>query len=332
MNTELATIMGNEGRVIEWANKVKYNAELSGEDKDISSVIDVWAKEIGKTGNDKDHMLAEMVTKTITKDTVAAPSQLIAALFDEESIGEFDDHRSEVIPENTMVPYKAIVGGNVDASYIEAKVIKPSWTNLQVETYIPMQDLRRGGYKTVANYLTYINEALEAKKVHAILDIVDAAILSGGSNYIDGTASTDPTDAGMKALSLYLHDISTGDKPVVFARNKYIQTISGLAGVTSYLSDRGKDMYTVDGFVQYYAGCQLLGFSGERKLADGTVAIPDKRVFGFAGKVGNAITRGDTRVLQDEDINSEKVHLKVTGYQFGCELTRPEMVAKIVLQ
>lgn len=332
MNTELATIMSNEGRVIEWANNIKYNADLSSEDKEISSVIDVWAKEIGRTGSDKEHRLAELITKTITRDTVTAPSELIAAMFDEESIGEFDDHRAEYVPENTMVPYNAIVGGNVDASYIEAKIATPTWTNLQVETYIPMQELRRGGYKTVANYLTYITEALECKKVNAILGAVDAAILSGNPNYIDGSAAPQPTDADIKALALYLHDISLGDTPIMFARNKYIQTISGLTGVTTYLTDAVKNMYNSTGFVSQYAGCKLMGFSGERKLADGTVAIPDKRVFGFAGKCGNAITRGDTRVYEQEDINSEKVHLKVTGYQFGLELVRPNMIAKVVLQ
>lgn len=332
MNTELATIMSNEGRVIEWANNIKYNADLTSEDKEISSVIDVWAKEIGNTGRDKDCKLAELITKTITRDTVTAPSELISAMFDEESIGEFDDHRSEYVPENTMVPHKAIVGGNVDASYIETKIATPTWTNLQVETYIPMQELRRGGYKTVANYLTYITEALECKKVNAILAAVDAAIVSPNANYIDGSAATQPSDAVVKQLALYLHDISLGDTPIMFARNKYIQTISGLTGVTTYLTDAVKNMYNSTGFVSQYAGCKLMGFSGERKLADGTVAIPDKRVFGFAGKCGNAITRGDTRVYEQEDINSEKVHLKVTGYQFGLELVRPNMVAKIVLQ
>lgn len=331
MNTELSTIMANEGRVIEWANNVRYNAELSGEDKDISSVIDVWAKEIGRTGKDKENQLAELITKTITRDVVSAPSELIGAMFDEETIGEFDDHRAEYVPENTMVPHNAIVGGNVDASYIEKKVATPTWTNLQVETYIPMQELRRGGYKTVANYLTYIYEALEAKKVNAILGVVDAAIVSG-ANYIDGSSAPQPTDAAVKQLALYLHDMSLGETPIIFGRNKYIQTVSGLAGVTTYLTDAVKNLYNANGFVQQYAGCKLLGFSGERKLADGTVAIPDKRLFGFAGKCGNAITRGETRVYEQEDINSEKVHLKVTGYQFGTELIRPEMIAKIVLQ
>ena len=46
MNTELATIMSNEGRVIEWANNIKYNADLTSEDTEISSVIDVWASQL----------------------------------------------------------------------------------------------------------------------------------------------------------------------------------------------------------------------------------------------------------------------------------------------
>lgn len=330
MNTELATIMSNEGRVIEWANNIKYNADLTSEDKEISSVIDAWAKEIGQTGRDKECRLAELITKTVTRDVVSAPSELISAMFDEESIGEFDDHRSEFVPDNTMVPYPAIVGGNVDASYIESKIATPQWANLQVETYIPMQELRRGGYKTVANYLTYITEALECKKVNMILGAVDGMILSGDPNYIDAGAPY-PSDYDMGSLALYLHDVSTGDTPIIFARNKYIMSLMQLDAVMTYATDAVKNMYNNTGFISQYAGCRLLGFSGERKLADGTVAIPDERIFGFAGKCGNAITRGETRVYEQEDINSEKVHLKVTGYQFGLEVIRPNMLAKIVL-
>lgn len=43
------------------------------------------------------------------------------------------------------------------------------------------------------------------------------------------------------------------------------------------------------------------------------------------------MTRGETRILQSEDINQERIHIKVTGYTFGWAITRPENVAKIVM-
>ena len=51
MNTEISAIMDQSGRVLDWANAVKYSpAELSAEDKEISAVTDAWVKELGKTG------------------------------------------------------------------------------------------------------------------------------------------------------------------------------------------------------------------------------------------------------------------------------------------
>ena len=82
MNTEISAIMDQSGRVLDWANAVKYSpAELSAEDKEISAVTDAWVKELGKTGYDKDHELSALITKTFTPETVSAPSELIDMLF-----------------------------------------------------------------------------------------------------------------------------------------------------------------------------------------------------------------------------------------------------------
>ena len=97
MNTEISAIMDQSGRVLDWANAVKYSpAELSAEDKEISAVTDAWVKELGKTGFDKDHELSALVTKTFTPDTVSAPSELIDMLFDNDSIGEFGEHHRSI--------------------------------------------------------------------------------------------------------------------------------------------------------------------------------------------------------------------------------------------
>ena len=43
MNTEISAIMDQSGRVLDWANAVKYSpAELSAEDKEVSAVTDAW--------------------------------------------------------------------------------------------------------------------------------------------------------------------------------------------------------------------------------------------------------------------------------------------------
>ena len=52
--------------------------------------------------------------------------------------------------------------------------------------------------------------------------------------------------------------------------------------------------------------------------------MPADRVFGVAGRIGQMATRGETIVLQETDINYEKIHIKVNGYTFGYAITNPE--------
>lgn len=331
LKTELSEVMSANGRVVEWANTIKYDvANQTSEDKEISEVIDAWAKDLGKTGNDSEHELSAMITKAIDTEVVTAPSALIDRMFDPASIGEFDDFRGEKAPKNTIKVYNSVNGGNVDRSFIDFSVLSPSWTTLQAETDVKLEDLRRGGYKTVATLINYIQEALEQKKISTIVNKVDSAITSGAPNYIS-ESTANPTETSMKALALYLMDVNDDGMPLAFGLNKYIQAASCLNGVTTYLTDAVKNQYNTTGLVRQYAGMELLGLSGQKRLADGSLIVPDKRIFGVAGKIGSAITRGETRVLQETDINSEKIHIKVNGYQFGVMFSDMSKVAKVVL-
>ncbi|MEG1999663.1 MAG: hypothetical protein RR015_06580 [Bacteroidales bacterium] len=300
--------------------------------KEVTGLADAWARELGKTGYDKDNELAALITKTFSPEVVTAPSALIERMFDQSTIGEFDDYRIEKAPKNTIQVYDAVAGGNVDRSYIDHTVLTPTWRTLQAETDISLQALRMNGFKTVAELLNYINEALEQRKLSVIFGIVDTAITSSHAGYIDGTAATDPSDTVVKSLALYLNDVTDGEVPFIFGLNKYMQVISGLPGVTTYLTDTVKNQYNTTGRISNYAGCDLIGFSGQKKQADGTLAIPNKKIFGVAGKIGDAITRGETRVLQNTDINSEKIHIKVGGYTFGALIKDIDKVGKIALK
>lgn len=327
---DLSEMMTKQGALSTWADKVVYNTELSSEEKEFSETVDAWAREIGRTGYDKDHELASLIEKSLTVDEIAAPSELISRMFNESSVGEFDDASFVQDPKNTIQVHEAIIGGNVDRSFINHKKFAPTWKSLQAETDISMQDLRRGGYRTVANLTNYIKEAFEYKRVALIMAALDEAIVAGGANYIAEAANI-PSEASADTLALYLQDMTTGDKPFAFMLNKYRQAMSKLSQAQRWPTEVVKSMYNTDGFIQEYAGMELVGFSGQRKQPDGTLVLPDKRIFGVAGKVGEALTRGATRVLESEDINQERVHLKVAGYQFGYALTKLENVAKIVL-
>lgn len=328
---EFSEVMKKPGALIDWAGKVTYGVELSQEDHDVSKCLDAWAKELGQNGDPK-HELSAMITKVFANEEVAAPSELLSRIFNETSIGEFDDYQEMYDPKNTIMAHEAIIEGNVDRSYIEHSVGKPQWKSLAAETDISMQDLRRGGYRTVANLISYIKDALELKKVQMTMEYIDSLIVDGHDNYIVESGAT-PTAAAMDELALYLHDVTDGETPVAFMLNKYRQQIAKLAQAERWPTDNVKTLYNSTGFIDQYAGIDLMSYSGQKKLADGSLILPDKTVYGVAGKIGSAITRGDARVLQEENINTERVHIKVTGFTFGWCVNKEYLnkIAKIVL-
>lgn len=328
---EFAEIAKQPNAVTDWAGKVAYGVELSSDEKQMSEVMDAWAKEIGEKG-DPNHELAAMITKTFSNEEVSAPSELLSRIFNESSIGEFDDYEELYAPENTIMAHEAIIEGNVDRSFIEHTVGKAQWKSLAAETDISMQDLRRGGYRTVANLVSLIKDALELKKVKMTMDYLDSLIVGGKPNYIVESNAM-PTAATMDELALYLHDVGDGDVPVAFMLNKYRQAIAKLAQAERWPTDAVKTLYNSTGFIDQYAGIDLLSYSGQKKLADGSLILPDKTIYGIAGKIGSAITRGDARVLQEENINTERIHIKVTGFTFGWAVNKNHLdrIAKVVL-
>lgn len=332
MNTELSSILAQPNRVLEWANKISYKVDLTPEDKEISGAVDAWIREVvGRTGCDANHEISQMILRTITPEVVMAPSIVLEAAFRQASnISEFDDITFEVAPKNTIAVYDSVPGGNVDRSFVDFKVMTPTWHSLQAETDVSLQEIRRGGYRTVANLVTFIRDAMEAKKISLLLAAIDAACVDDTDQYIEETGNM-PTDTSMKAMSLYLHDVMDDGTPIAIMLNKYKQAINGLSGTTTYLTDTRNDQFSGTGFISEYAGIILHGFSGQKKLGDGSLVVPDKKIFGIAGPVGEVCTRGDTNVYQETDINSEKIHIKVNGYTFGYALTEPEKCCKIVM-
>ena len=327
---EISEKMVQPGVLIEWASAVTYKNTLTDEQKEISEVIDEGVRKIGETGHDPNHEIASLIKKAFSPEAVSAPSELLSRMFDEGSIGEFDDYYLEVEPENTIQVHEAVTGGNVPASYIEHKFIEPTWTSLQAETYINLSDMRRGGYHTVAKHIEFINEAFENYRVALMINKIDEMITSGMAGYI-AEAGAMPTEASADELALYLHDQLGEGEPFMFMLNRYRQGMSKLAQTQRWPTEADKTMYNRDGFLHAYAGVPMIGFSGQKNLPNGSLIVPDKRVFGVAGKIGQIQTRGNVRVFEEEDMNSEKIHLKVGGYAFGYCVTDLKKIGKIVM-
>lgn len=327
LKTEIAELMNKEGQMFDVAQKVTYNRNLNNEEKEIYGICDAWVKEIAETGNDRDNEIAAFIRRTVVDEVYNAPDALLDAIFDRGSVGEFDDYMVDKTPKNTMQAYDAAIGGNVDKSYIDFDSLAPTWKHAQVEFELPYVEMRRNGFKSVALLTNYAVEALRNKQFYDVFTAFDNAITGGEQAIIEAGAT--PTQESMDRLSLYLLDRSTA--PVIVALSKYAQAIARMEGHAAFMSDEMKNDFNRYGLVRFYDGVSIARISGAKKLVGGENLIPDKKIFGIAGKVGTLDQKGDIRVYETMDNNEEKIDLKVTGFQYGYAITNIDNVAKITL-
>lgn len=336
IKTEIAEMMENEGQVYSLAEKIVYNerynlqTSLTNEEKEISSIVDAWAKDIGTKGSDSNNELSSFIVKTITDPVYQTPNSLIETMFETDAIGEFDDYIIDKTAKNTLVAYDAAKGGNVDKSYMDGESMTPTWKHSQIETEVSFAKLRRNGFDEVSKLIVYIKEAFENKKITDVFKILDNAIVGG--DQVINAVNANPTVSAMDDLALYVIDhVDDNDIPFAFALNKYAQQIARMSGHNTFMSENMKNSFNRFGLVKEYAGMLIGGVSGAKKNANGALLIPDKRIFGVAGKIGVICDRGDLRVYETPDVNKEKFNIKATGYEYGIKVTNPEKVAKIVL-
>ena len=150
LKTEIAELMNKDGQMFDIAQKITYNRNLSAEEKEVSQICDAWVKEIAANGNDRDCEIASFIRRTVADEVYNAPDELLDRLFDRGTVGEFDDYMVDKTPKNTMEAYDAVIGGNVDKSYIDFESLRPTWKSAQVEFELPYIEMRRNGFKSVA--------------------------------------------------------------------------------------------------------------------------------------------------------------------------------------
>ena len=314
---EVAELMNNGNAVYEVAQKVDYKLPLTDEEKEIAQIVDTWAKEIGETGYDRDHEIAAYLKRTINEEIYNAPDELLDRMFDRGNVGEFDDYEANVTPKNTLAAYEAAKGGNVDKSWIDFTSIKPTWKNRQVETDISYVDL----------LTTFAKEALQNALFYDVFNAIDAAI-TGGEQKIEVTGAV-PTITAMDALELYLTDRNPNDS-VAVCLTKYAQAIGRMEGFYHYMSGNMKDNFNRYGLVEGYGRMAIAAISSAHKQGNGDLLIPDKKIFGIAGKIGTLDMKGTLHVYEDSDNNKEAINIKVADFTYGYAVAKIENVAKIV--
>lgn len=327
LTSEMQDVMSKKNVLFDVAEKVEYKRDLTAEEKDIAEISDAWAREIGETGKDPEHQIAAYIKKTVQEEIYNAPDELLDQIFDRGSVGEFDDAEYTKTPKNTLVAHEAAKGGVVDRSWIDFSAIKPVWKNRQVETDLSYVDLRKNGFKSVAGLAVYMKETCQNALFYDVFSQIDAAI-TGGEAMITIAGST-PALADMDALSLYLND--RDDNAVIVTLNKYAQAIRRMEGFSQYMSESMKDEFNRYGLAKTYDGIGIAGISGAKRQGNGNLLIPDKRIYGIAGKIGNLDMKGDIHTYQDMNNQSEQVHLTLKDFTYGFGITNIENCAKAVM-
>lgn len=327
-NVEIAEAIKNTD-MYELACKTTRNLAMTDSETEVAEQLDKHFKEVGRRGVDADCEIASYMQKVINREIYEAPDELLDRLFDRDTITINDDYEATVAPKNTLIAYETAKGGNVQRSYVDSSVLAPTWANFQIETDISYADLERNGWKTVATYTEFAVAEFRNKMFKYIFDKIDDGIASGAANCISvGAASMN--QAGLDSVTLYVNDRANGDG-VIVGQSKYIQQISKLTGYTP--SEIMKEEIHRNGMLGMIDGVELYPISSAKKLGDGSAIIADKRVFGVSGKIGTLSQRGEMKVYETLNNNSEKVHLKFAGFEFGIAMNADtlENVCKAVL-
>ncbi|MEG0898438.1 MAG: hypothetical protein RSF40_01850 [Oscillospiraceae bacterium] len=135
LNVEIAEAIKNVN-MYEIAQKTEYKANtLNDDEKLVVSQLDAYFREIGKRGVDKDNEIAAFMTKVIEEEIYNTPDEILELIFNRGSVGEFDDYEATIIAKNKLAAYEAAKEGNVDRSFLDISVLKPTWKHLQVKQF-----------------------------------------------------------------------------------------------------------------------------------------------------------------------------------------------------
>lgn len=327
LNLEFAEVVEKSGSsVFDIAEKVTYNRNLTAEEREVYEISDAFVREVGRTGHDRDHEISAFVVKTINEELYNAPDELLDTLFTRGSIGEFDQAEYEETIKNTLEVHEAAKGGTVDRSWLDVSYVKPFTKNYQVETDLSYVDMRKNGFKSVANLTTAMVEALKNKLFFDVFSLVDGAIVGGDQLITAGGAV--PTQAAWDQFSLYLLDRDPSNS-VAVCLSKYAQALGRMTG--RQYSEKMMDDFNRYGLVNWADGVRVASISGAKKTGRGELLLPDKRIFGCAGSIGALDMVGETHVYQNEDNYNEKIILQAKDFTASVAITNLENIAKIVL-
>jgi len=330
---ELSEVLAQDPKaMLNWAKNVCQKVELSEAEKAISTEVNGFVADAWKFGNTQAReSIAQLIGKIIEPEVFGEPNEILSQIFTESSYGEFDIVKITRSPKNTLIARQSAPRtGNVDKSYIDISVGTAYEEHLQIETELKMSDLRRDGAFGVATLSLMAIEEFNRTKFKSMLNYVDTLIVNGGENYFACTGTL--TKTAVDDFTGYLDDncLNGGNPEVVGLSNK-IRELSTAVGVSDFYSEKMKDELNSTAKLQVYRNSFLVPIKAGAKNGKGETLLPNDRLFGFSGIIGEMYTKGEMRTLVTNDNQNETISLKFTGVEFGVFVDKIEKVAKIVI-
>lgn len=316
------------GEALQWAKNVYRGVSLSEEEKAFSEMINDVVKEAdkyGKTSAKED--IAEVVLKIIEPEIFSAPTELLGEMFRAGSYEEFDKIKVRKSYKNTLIAYESAPRtGNVPKSYLDFEAGTVVEKHLQLETELPMSNLRRDGALGVATLAIYALQEFEAKRYALVMNHVDS-LLTGGDNVFTYTSAI--TKTAVDDFTGYLNDYCFEGIPSAVGLSSTMRTVSRVTGMENWYSEAMKDKVNQATMLDIYNGTKLVSVKAGKKMGNGDTLLPADIVIGFAGQIGELYTKGSMRTLVTNDNNSEVISIKFTGVEFGFLIDKPEKIAKL---
>lgn len=326
------------GEAYQWAKNVyaknvlrEKDIVLSEDEEAFSEVVNTMVNDAWKYGKtEARESIAQIVVDIIEPIIFEVPNEVLTQfLTDKGSYGEFDMVRIRKSPKNTLVARQvANRTGNVDKSYLDISEGNTMETVLQIETEIPMSNLRRDGAVGVATLAMYAIEEFDKQKFKAILSYVDK-LITGGTQVFGVTGTW--TAGATQSLTDYTYDNAvTGKEPLIVGLSNRIREMCRAIGADFY-SETMKGTLNDLSLLQVLNGCKLVPVLKGKKTGDDQTLLPENRVFGFSGTIGEMYTKGQMFTRTTEENNGEKISFKFSGVEFGICVTDPQYISKITI-
>lgn len=281
----------NPKEMLFWARNVvkahdNRDIKLSEREEQISEAVNGFVKDVWKFNSTGDkEKIAALVLQIIEPEIYDYPNEILQKLFDDAgAVGEYDKVIVRQSPLNTLVARQAAKNtGNVEKSYINFKKGNKYEDFLEIETELPLSNLRRDGAYGIALLTMYALEEFTRKQFKLITEFAFGLVKNGGDNYAECAGTV--TGTAVKDLIKYLLGECVEGKPELLTLSDLGMDICDALDINYYSSDMKDELNNV-GFLTKVRGADLVTIKKGKKTGDGSTLLPEDTILGFAGKIG----------------------------------------------